>query len=69
MKKRTLNILRVLSLIAVIGFVIIYEAMCDQHGTIGHLHAEDIFKSINHWIIHLSACIIVCETFHNWWNK
>jgi len=68
MNDKLLGILRAVSVIAVIIFVIIWEATCDVHGS-GHLHIQDVFSSLNHWVIHLSACILVCETVHAFWHS
>ena len=51
------NLIRVLSLIPILLLIIYLD-----EGAI-------TLQGLNHWAVHIAACILVCETFHAWWHK
>jgi len=63
-KKKWSRLIRLLAVVGVVVFVVVYEATCAAHGG-GHIHLDSLISSATHWGVHIAACVLVCEYVHS----
>jgi len=56
------TVFKIIFLIIIFTAIVLFEARCEEHG---EFDFHGIGKSLFHWFIHLSACVLVCETIHS----